>query len=45
MCTGMTIAMLESLILCPLERIKVFFMTQNLNNRIGYVGFMKKYNS
>ena len=39
--TSLSIAGIESLIVCPLERLKVHFMTQAQNKRITYRQFFK----
>ncbi|CDW78178.1 UNKNOWN [Stylonychia lemnae] len=41
--TGTSIALVESLILCPFERFKVLFMTQSSSSRLGYLGYLKLY--
>lgn len=38
--TGLSIGLLESIILCPVERVKVHFMTQREGNA-SYVAFFR----
>ena len=40
--TGFSIALIESLILCPIERVKVHFMTKTSTNVISYSQFFAK---
>ena len=37
--TSCSIALVESIITCPIERLKVFFMTQSIENKVTYKQF------
>lgn len=39
--TSVNIALVESIITCPVERLKVFFMTQAVENRVTYRQFFQ----
>ena len=39
--TGLSIAIIESFILCPFERLKTYFMTKSANGTSGNTGVMR----
>lgn len=41
--TGASVALIEATVTCPLERLKVYFMTQNRSS-LSYFDFFRKHN-